>query len=150
MQIQTILVPCDFSAYAEHAFRWAVGIAEGWQAKIVLLHVVPLAANVSYSDARFLLRLPNLEAQLIAVAELRIRTFIAKEETGGVPIETRVILGDPCWEICQAAEREYADLIVIGSHGRTGLSHVLLGSVAERVVRYASCPVLVARCPASQ
>jgi nucleotide-binding universal stress UspA family protein len=150
MQIKVILVPCDFSAYVEHAFRWAVGIAEDWQAKIVLLHVVPLAARVSYSDAKILLDLPRLEAQLIAVAELRIRTFIAKEGTGGVPIETRVILGDPFGEICQAAEREHADLIVMGSHGHTGLAHVLLGSVAERIVRHASCSVLVARRPASQ
>lgn len=148
MQIQIILVPCDFSASAEHAFRWAVGIAEDWQAKIVLLHVIPVAARVSYADARFLLDLPKLEAQLRAVAELRIRTFIAQEGRGGVPIETRVLLGDPCWDICQAVEREHADLLVMGSHGRTGLAHVLLGSVAERVVRHAACPVLVARRPA--
>jgi nucleotide-binding universal stress UspA family protein len=150
MRLQIILVPCDFSAYAEHAFRWAVGIAENWQAKIVLLHVVPLASHASYSGARFLLDLPKLEAQLIAVAELRLRAVVAKEGTGGVPIETRVILGDPFWDICQAVEREHADLIVMGSHGRTGLAHVFLGSVAERVVRHAACPVLIARRPVAQ
>lgn len=116
----------------------------------MLLHVVPLASHVSYSDARFLLDLPKLEAQLIAVAELRLRTFVTKERTGGVSIATRVILGDPFWDICQAVERERADLIVMGSRGRTGLAHVLLGSVAERVVRHASCPVLVARRPVAQ
>jgi universal stress protein A len=57
------------------------------------------------------------------------------------------VMGDAFWEICQAAEREHADLIVMGSHGRTGLAHVLIGSVAERVVRHAPCPVLVARLP---
>ncbi|HEV8715932.1 MAG TPA: universal stress protein [Candidatus Binatia bacterium] len=150
MQIKVILVPCDFSAYAEHAFRWALGIAEDWRAKIVLIHVIPLASHVSYPDAMFLLDIPKLEAQLIAVAELRLRAFVAKEGTGVVPIETRVLLGAPFWDICQAVEREHADLIVMGSHGRTGLAHVLLGSVAERVVRHASCPVLVARRPASQ
>lgn len=94
----------------------------------MLLHVIPLVAHVSYPDARFLLDLPKLEAQLIAIAELHIRTFVAKEGTGGVPIETRVILGDPFGEIRQAVAREHADLIVMGSHGRTGLAHMLLGA----------------------
>ena len=67
-----------------------------------------------------------------------------------MPVETRVSLGEAAWEICHAAEREHADLIVMGSHGRTGLSHVLLGSVAERVVRHATCPVLVARMPKTE
>jgi nucleotide-binding universal stress UspA family protein len=150
MQLKVILVPYDFSEYADHAFRWALEIAEDWGAKIALVHVISLASRVSYPDAMFLLDLPKLEAQLIADAEQRLRAFVAKEGTSVIPVETRVIMGDPFWEICQAAEREHADLIVMGSHGRTGLAHVLLGSVAERVVRHASCPVLVARRPASQ
>jgi len=80
----------------------------------------------------FLLDIPKLEAQLIADAEKRLSAFVAKEGTSVVPVETRTIMGDPFWEICQTAEREHTDLIVIGSHGRTGLAHVLLGSVAER------------------
>lgn len=150
MQLKVILVPYDFSEYAEHAFRWALGIAEDWGAKIVLVHVIPLASRVSYPDAMFLLDIPKLEAQLIADAEKRLSAFVAKEGTSVVPVETRTIMGDPFREICQAAEREHAELIVMGSHGRTGLAHVLLGSVAERVVRHAPCPVLVARRPASQ
>jgi len=71
MQIKTILVPYDFSEYSEHALRWASGIAEDWGAKIVLVHVVPLAAHVSYPEAMFLLDLSKLEAQLMADAEKR-------------------------------------------------------------------------------
>ncbi len=150
MQIKTIVVPYDFSTPAEHAFHWALGMAADWDAKIVLIHVVPLTARVSYPDAMFVVDIPKLEAQLRADAETRLRAFVAAKGVGTVSVETRAVLGDSFWEICQAAEREHADLIVMGSHGRTGLAHVFLGSIAERVVRHAPCPVLVVRRPASQ
>lgn len=147
MQIKTILVPHDFSEHAEYAFKWALGMAEDWGAKIVLFHAAPLVSRVSYPDAMFLLDLPKLEAEMMADAEKQLAEVVAKQGTSTVPVETRAVLGDPFWEICQAAEREQADLIVMGSHGRTGLAHILLGSVAERVLRHAPCPVLVARLP---
>ena len=145
MQVKTILVPWDFSEYAEHAFAWALGLAEGWGAKIILLHAVPSLPHVLPPEGGFLADFSRMEAQLVADAEKRLNDFVAKKGTSAVTVETRAIMGDPFWQICQAAE--HADLIVMGSHGRTGLSHVLLGSVAERVVRHAPCPVLVARQP---
>jgi nucleotide-binding universal stress UspA family protein len=147
MEIKTILVPCDFSDYAEHAFQWALGFAEKWGAKIVVVHAAPLFSRMAYPESVYLVDLAKMEDELIADAEKRLQEFVAKKETGTVSVETQAVLGDPFWEICQAAEREHADLIVMGSHGRTGLAHVLLGSVAERVVRHAPCPVLVARLP---
>jgi universal stress protein A len=84
--------------------------------------------------------------EAIADADKRLREVIASTGLTG-SVETRVVVGDAVWEICQAAEREHADLVIMGSHGRTGLAHVVLGSVAERVVRHAACPVLVARKP---
>ncbi len=109
MQIKTILVPCDFSAHAEHAFKWALGMAEHWGAKIILFHAAPVAPRVSYPDAMFLLDLPKLEADLMADVEKRLREFVTKKGTSTVPVETRAVLGDPFWEICQAAEQEHAD-----------------------------------------
>jgi universal stress protein A len=147
MQIKTILVPCDFSEHAEYAFTWAFGLAEKQGAKLILMHAVPLLSRVAYPDALALVDLPKMEAELIADAEKRLREFAAAKGTSAVTIETRAVVGDPVWEICQMAEQEQVDLIVMGSHGRTGLAHVLLGSVAERVVRHAPCPVLVARLP---
>ncbi len=150
MQVKTILVPCDFSEYSEHAFTWALGLAEGWGAKIVLLHAVPMHAVPSpsfmaFPDGGGVLDIPKMEAELVADAEKHLNDFVAKKGTTTVTVETRATMGDPFWQICQAAE--HAELTVMGSHGRTGLSHVLLGSVAERVVRHAPCPVLVVRLP---
>ncbi len=147
MEIKTILVPCDFSEYAEYAFTWALGLAEGEGAKVVVMHAAPLFSHLAYPESVYVVDLAKMEEELIADAEKRLQEFVAKKGTSTVTVETRAVLGDPFWEICQAAEREHADLIVMGSHGRTGLAHVLLGSVAERVVRHAPCPVLVARLP---
>jgi nucleotide-binding universal stress UspA family protein len=147
MQIQTIVVPTDFSEFAEYAFTWALGIAADWKAKVVVVHAVHPISYLAFPDSVYVPDLQKMEAEMIADAEKRLADFTAKKGSSPVPVETRVAVGEAMGEICQAATREHADLIVMGSHGRTGLSHVLLGSVAERIVRHAPCPVLVARLP---
>jgi universal stress protein A len=142
MNIQKILVPFDFSEYSEKACSWAVAMAEKWRARILLLHIVPrptyppVLMGSHFNAADF-------EAGLQAEAEERMKTLVATMEHGRVPIEVKVLLGEPSWDICKVAEDGQYDLVIMGSHGRTGLGHVLLGSVAERVVRLSSCPVLV-------
>jgi len=147
MQVKTILVPSDFSEYADYAFTWALEMAEKWGAKVIVVNAAPMFSHLAYPESVYMLDLAKMEAELIADAEKKLREFIAKKGTRAVTVETRAVMGDPFWEICKAAEQVHADLIVMGSHGRTGLAHVLLGSVAERVVRHAPCPVLVARQP---
>ena len=147
MEIKKILVPCDFSSYAEHALTWAVRLAQHSNAKIVLVYAVPIFPHLSYTEVPILVDIPKIETQLIAEGEGQLRKFLAEHNTGNVQIEPRAMLGDPFAVICRVAQEEHIDLIVLGSHGRTGLSHVFLGSVAERVVRHAPCPVLVARLP---
>lgn len=147
MQIKTILVPCDFSDYAERAYAWAIALAEKWGAKILLVHAAQLFTSLGYPESVYLLDLKKMEDEILADAEKRLREFVAKKGASAVTVETRAMTGDPFWEICQTAENENVDLIVMGSHGRTGFAHVVLGSVAERVVRHAPCPVLVARLP---
>jgi nucleotide-binding universal stress UspA family protein len=141
MEIRTILVPSDFSEYSEKAFTWAVAMAEKWRSRLLLLHVVPRPSYPPMVLETF--NLADFESSLRAEAEARAREFIGKSQPGPVEVETRVMVGEPFADICQSAAQEQVDLIIMGSHGRTGLSHVLLGSVAERVVRHAPCPVLV-------
>lgn len=147
MQIKTILVPHDFSEHSDLAFAWALGLAEHWQAKVILFHVVPIFSQIAYPDAIVLLDIPKIEAEMVADAEKQLRDIVTAKGKTTVAIETKAVVGDAFWEICRWAEQEHVDLIVMGSHGRTGLSHVFLGSVAERVARHAACPVLVARAP---
>ena len=150
MEIRTILVPCDFSEHSGKALAWALGMAEQSHAKVILLHVVPLFAQLSY-PGRLFRDFEKMDAELVTETEKHLPDFLATQQgTSQVPVEFRVLRGDPVGEICEAVKRESADLIVMGSHGRTGLPHVLLGSVAERVVRHAQCPVMVVRLPASE
>lgn len=142
MDIRRILVPFDFSEFSENAFAWALTIAEQWRSHIFLLHVVP-ALNYSPLLMGGAFNLAELEANLQTDAEAKAKEFVANKGLKTAQIDTQVVIGEPFHDICQIADKEKVDLIVMGSHGRTGLSHVLLGSVAERVVRHAPCPVLV-------
>ncbi len=142
MDIRTIVVPVDFSEYSEKAFTWALALAEKWRSRIVLLHVVPVPIPAPIvMGVHF--NLTDFAAALLEDAKAKAKEFVARSGSKTAQIEAKVISGQPFLEICRVAEQEKADVIIMGSHGRTGLSHVLLGSVAERVVRHASCPVLV-------
>jgi len=144
MQIQKILVPFDFSEHSEKALRWAVGIAQKWEAKISLLHVIPMFTYFPPTIGEGSLNIPQFEASMQKDMERKTKEVVAKEnKEGQLEIESKVKVGEPFSDICLMAEEEKVDLIVMGSHGRTGFAHVLLGSVAERVVRHAPCPVLV-------
>lgn len=142
MDIRRILVPFDFSVYSEKALTWALAMAERWRARILLLHVIPRPAYPPMLMGS-MFDVVEFEARLQADAEARAREVVTQAGHKTVQIDTQVVIGEPFHDICRIAEQEKIDLIVMGSHGRTGLSHVLLGSVAERVVRHAPCPVLV-------
>lgn len=142
MNIRTILVPVDFSEFSQRAFTWALALAEKWEARVIVLHVVsipaypPMITGTYFNPVEF-------ETALQKDGEERIQEFVSQAANTTVTIETRVVLGLPFSDICQLAEQNHVDVIVMGSHGRTGIGHILLGSVAERVVRHALCPVLV-------
>ena len=142
MNIRKILVPSDFSDYSVTAFEWAQEFAAKWDAQILVLHVfstTPPIPSMEGMGTNWAL----LEADLRTDIDTRLKQFVVNPLISPNQIQTKVRIGSVFYEICQAAEQDTIDLIVMGSHGRTGLQHVLLGSVAERVVRHAPCPVLV-------
>lgn len=142
--IRRILVPTDFSPGAERALRWAATLADGFGAELIFLHVLDL-------NLAALAGLPSEVAAVPAVEELaRLVRAEAAESMGklsaGYPgARTIVLEGSPRTLIPQVAEEEGASLIVMGTHGRSGLALVIFGSVAEHVVRTSRIPVLTVR-----
>jgi glycine betaine transporter len=145
-QFQKILAPFDFSAQSKHALQFAADLARRYEAPITILHVCD--ANWFSVPESFLLYKPTQLPQLMAGLEKQLepvkQELLADKVT---QVKTQVLQGTPFAEIVRVARDEAYDLIVMGTHGRAGISHALLGSVAERVVRKAHCPVLTIRHP---
>jgi nucleotide-binding universal stress UspA family protein len=145
-----ILAPTDFSEDANLALSYAVELAQKFSAEIVVLHVDQPLAPVMVSelnpglDVGVMNRIAE-EQRLLALRELDKTT--AKLREAGVKARSLMRVGAPFLEIIHIAQSEGADLIVMGTHGRSGLAHVLMGSVAERVVNKAPCAVLTIRHP---
>ena len=140
MQITRILVPTDFSVHADAAMRYALELARRFNATVHLLNVVedPLAAGV-WSSEIYTAEIAGLQINLVRDAEKRLCASVP-QNAGTVTCEVR--RGPAAKQILEAARECGSDLIVMGTRGRTGVAHVLMGSVAEKVVRLASCPVL--------
>jgi len=147
MRVKQILVPVDFSTPSELALDEAATLAAQFQAQIDLLHVWELPALVGPQDVYIGAALPPTIVESVKRnAEQTIEEFAARARARGVPVrDARALPGKAYELILEEAERGAYDLIVLGTHGRKSWSRWLLGSVAERVVRRATCPVLVAR-----
>jgi nucleotide-binding universal stress UspA family protein len=143
MALQHILVPTDFSACAEQALDYAIAFATRLRARVTLIHVIsPVfwgAGEATVAPP------PTYFAELEAAAEQDIEAALKHVRAAGLEGQTMVVHGFPFESILTAARDQGVDLIIMGTHGRTGLPHILIGSVAERVVRLAPCPVLVTR-----
>jgi nucleotide-binding universal stress UspA family protein len=139
-----ILVPVDFSPHSREATLYAVDLARRYDAPITLAHAYqPIIFAVPES---FVLYSPDQLANILT--ELDKQLTIAKreaEQAGAAKVDARLLQGDPASQIVQFAVDGGHDLIVMGTHGRTGASHLLMGSIAEKVVRRAPCPVLTVR-----
>jgi nucleotide-binding universal stress UspA family protein len=147
IDLKRILIPTDFSKYSQSALKYAAALAEKFGAELHLLHVVqniglliPDMVNVTPPV------LPSSEQMGSAVREALARV-VKENALDKLPVQIEVREGTPFYEIIQFAKDKDIDLIVMGTHGHTGLAHMLLGSVTEKVVRKAPCPVLTVRHP---
>lgn len=147
-RITRILVPTDFSATADAALDYACVLADRFGASIQLLHVLhdPFVADGMGADA-FLSEAPTMREAMRQDAQDRLSHRAAPRPGITLHIETEVLFGHGARTIADYAESRGADLIVMGTHGRTGVAHLLLGSIAEKLVRTAPCPVLTVRLP---
>jgi nucleotide-binding universal stress UspA family protein len=144
MEIRHILVPTDFSESSARTLDDAVGLAQAFGAKLTLLHVVELPSYVTDGHTPV-----HVSVALRDDLQGHAQRELAKlpPEGSGAPVEIarQVVVGVPHRQILETAVAERVDWIVMATHGRTGLSHLVMGSVAERVVRTAPCPVLTIR-----
>lgn len=143
LHLNAILHPTDFSEQSNYAFRLAGSLARDHDARLIVLHVVLTLG-------------PELVSHGEAVSELQPQAYREKlwEDLRrvrlpdpDVHVEYRLVEGDPGEEVVRAAQESRAELIVMSTHGRTGLPRLLMGSVAEQVMRKAECPVLTVKAP---
>ena len=144
IDLHRILVPIDFSDHSKKALQYAIPFAEQFKASIDLLYVVEPAvypADFSFGQVGF----PAVEDELRQRGAEELQSLIDREIGTRVHARSAVRTGKAFHEIDQYAREESMDLIIIATHGHSGMEHVLFGSTAEKVVRHAPCPVLVVR-----
>jgi nucleotide-binding universal stress UspA family protein len=141
-QVRAILHPTDFSPRSEQAFQLACSLARDHGARLLVLHVLERPVFV-YGGV--LMAPPPPAAEEREAVRAKLHRIQAPD--GAVRVEHLLEEGDPATGILQTAQERKCDLIVMGTHGRTGLGRALMGSVAEQVVRRAACPVLTVKAP---
>lgn len=146
MQIRSILLPTDFSECGNYALSYAASLARKFGATIICVHVIePMVPTVGYSGMTEPMPIADITDQLEDSAERELPKLAECDECAGLKVEEVIVHGEAASEIVRVAKDRNVDLIVISSHGRTGLGRILFGSTAEAVVRHASCPVLVVK-----
>jgi nucleotide-binding universal stress UspA family protein len=142
--VKSIVVPVDFSQCSVFALRYAAKLAGQVDAALILVHVA--TSLLTPPEMEYVqVDLKKFRAEVEKHASGKLAALAQKEVPGTIPTSPLVRHGAPWEEITRVAKDRKADLIVIGTHGYTGLKHMVLGSTAEKVVRYAGCPVLVVR-----
>ena len=144
-----ILWPTDFSPLAKAALPHAVGLAAEADAELVLLHVLPSLAAYATPEVSGALSV-SLQRKTRVAAQRELRRLETQVKAPNIRMHTVLTEGVPFDQILRAARRLRCDLIVLATHGRTGLVHTIMGSVAENVLRRAPCPVLTVRPPRFQ
>lgn len=144
IRLQRILLPTDFSIHSAAATKYACELASRFDAELHLLHLLETHLS-STPEFAMGLALPKYINESRTAAEKSLASVLDPKWSAGRTVIHAVVEGSPKAEIVRYARKQDIDLIVLATHGRTGLSHVLMGSVAESVVRTAPCPVLTVR-----
>ncbi|MEO6593952.1 MAG: universal stress protein [Planctomycetota bacterium] len=145
IKIRRIVCPTDFSPTAARAVDYAAEMARTFEAELILLHVIP-EMNYPLRSFGMASSFPHLKTELQARANEALQE-VCKKSLAGVTYRTELRDGEAHSQVLECAKATQADLIVIGTHGHTGIMHAFLGSTAEKIVRLATCPVLTVRTP---
>jgi nucleotide-binding universal stress UspA family protein len=143
--LKHLLLATDFSEPSAAALDYAKAFADAFDATIHVLHVVEDLAAHAWTTEVYVAALPGVHEELERQARARLDAVFSAEELTRFRVRLELRLGSPFVEIVRYARDQQIDLIIMGTHGRGPIAHVLLGSVAERVVRKAPCPVLTVR-----
>jgi nucleotide-binding universal stress UspA family protein len=147
--LKKILCPIDFSLPSDRALQSAVNLAEHYSAAIILVHAIneidPTPSPAYTLTHHLMEQIPQIMGQMTENAHKAMQDLITNHIGTRVPAYHRVVIGAPAESIVKLAEDEQADMIVMATHGRSGLKGLFFGSVAEKVVRTATCPVLTMR-----
>jgi nucleotide-binding universal stress UspA family protein len=145
IDVERILVPLDFSEAAAPILEWAAHLAEEHGSRVILLHAYHLPVEFQQLEGAYLP--DDFWAHVKRETESTLERYAEKLRERGLEVETLACEGYPATVIEEEAKEQHADLIVIGTRGHSGLKHLLLGSIAERVVQHAPCPVLTVKTP---
>ncbi len=143
MKFERILFPTDFSDHAAYAQRFALSLATQYKADLHIVHVVQLFSYVVDFGMDTTVQYQAVQESLQKMMDELVESMADEP----IAITGELVQGNPISELVRIAREDNSDLIVMGTHGRTALEHVLLGSVAEKIVRKAPCPVLTVRMP---
>lgn len=149
LNLKKILYPTDFSEYSMAALPYAVTLAQQNNAELYCLHVVEIPKEEYFTgDYMVPLSVPHVpQDKILRTARVRLDRFVSEHLSKVDKVTPRVLTGTPFVEIIRYARDQFIDLIVIGTHGHSALAAMLLGTVAEKVVRKSPCPVLTVRDP---
>ncbi len=145
IKLTNVLVPTDFSEASDAALKYGKALAGAFGARLHIIHVIEEPYGQPWAVEAYGFSLAALQDEWVKDAQSRLAASVTDEEGKTVQAVTSTVLGHPVMEILRYATDNDVDLIVMGTHGRGPLGHVVLGSVAERIVRKAPCPVLTVR-----
>ena len=145
LTLKTVLVPTDFSDASESALRYGKAMAAAFGASLHVVHVMEDLLAHAWAAEVYVSSMPQLRDEIERESRQRLAALLTDEERRAHRVETALLAGNPFLEIIRYAKAHDVDLIVMGTHGRGPIAHMLLGSVAEKVVRKSPCPVLTVR-----